>query len=211
MGFLTKPEIEYEIYKGNIKIECPENFPFLPEQQIQEASIDLRLSDEYKIMNTNKHSIDTKEIIESTNRKQLIDDLFGKTLKLGSEGYRLKPNATIFSTIHEKVTIPIHLVGFIYNRSWFARLGINISMSSPYCPPGILWNFPLQITNNSDREIIIYPYTSLAQILFSDVSGTPISYKGIFLNSESPDSKIGGNEISEELNAQHLTIQDNNE
>ncbi len=101
----------------------------------------------------------------------------------------------IFSTIYEKITLPDYLVGIIISRSWFARLGISIIMSAPYCPPGIKWNFPLQIKNCSEREIRIYPFTYLGQILFSATHGTPVGYKGLYDNSISPIIRTGGNEI----------------
>ncbi len=75
MSFLTKPQILYEIEKKNILIETDNAGRPFEKKQVQEASIDLRLSNKYFVFKGKDHTIDTRKIVES-------DDTDGEVEKL---------------------------------------------------------------------------------------------------------------------------------
>ena len=57
----------------------------------------------------------------------------------------------------EKVTIPNGYFGFIETRGNIARAGIQTHNTDGHIAPGFSGNITLEIKNNSNRTIIIYP------------------------------------------------------
>lgn len=108
------------------------------ESQIQPASIDLRLSDDFIVSGNKKRT-----------RCQLV---FAREFILGST----------IETVH----IPNDLVGVIDGRSTWARRGLMVHITAGYIDPGFSGNITLEIVNLSGKTIHVTSGDRICQIRF---------------------------------------------
>jgi len=87
-------------------------------------------------------------------------------LLISEKGYKLKPGEFLIGSTTEKVTIPNGLFGLIETKGNIARAGIQIHNTDGHIAPGFSDNITLEIKNNSNHSIIIYPNIAFAQIYF---------------------------------------------
>ncbi len=81
-------------------------------------------------------------------------------------GYELKPGDFLIGSTAEKVTIPNGYFGFIETKGNIARAGIQTHNTDGHVDPGFSGNITLEIKNNSNHSIIIYPELAFVQIYF---------------------------------------------
>ena len=117
---LTRNKIIEEIKKGNIKIK-----PFSKEL-VGAASIDLTLSNEFRIFNNNKDVIlnensDYKKYTRLVKTKKII----------------LKPDEFILGLTKERIKLPENICGWLYGRTRFARFGLSVHVTASFVQPGI--------------------------------------------------------------------------
>lgn len=164
---LTKNEILKEIKKGRIKIQ-----PFLKDQ-VGPASIDLHLSDEFRIFKKWK----TAPIAEDVDFKKFTKLIKVKKYKI------LGPGGFVLGLTKEKITLPENICGLITGRSRFARLGLSIHVTAIFIQPGISNKQVLEIKNVSKIPLILYPGTRICQIVLMKTLGKS-KYKGKFKKQE---------------------------
>lgn len=169
---LCDKEIYAEIIKGELILVGPNTeFPFIKENQIQPASIDLRLGN--KIMRFRKEieNFDTKNILHA-------NDLYDVEQVENGNPIMIEPHQTIFGEIYERICIPNYLSARIRGRNRISRLGISVHCTGDYINPGFIGDMPLQISNHNDFPVILYPYTSICQMVLYRLSDTPlVSYR----------------------------------
>jgi len=202
MAFLTKSELLNRACSMHKNMEKDEKIPnddnkilvVLQDERysfdtddIKQASIDLCISNKaLRYKKNSVYKIDLKEFITSDDKDAFINNLFDEEEIDAEKGLKLMPNETIFTTSRDYIVVPTDLVAFVFARSWVARLGLMVTFSAPYLPPGVQWNFPLQIKNCTENPIIIFPL-KLIQIMFSNVRGYTKGYQGHYQGST--DSK----------------------
>lgn len=130
--------------------------PNLITDQIGPASIDLRLSNIFKIFHTEKQSLlDTKE--------RLPKD-FTKTIKLKkNERFILHPGNFILTSTVEHIKVPDNIVVRVEGKSSLGRMGILVHTAG-FVDPGFEGNLTLQISNQSNLAVAIYPSMYICQI-----------------------------------------------
>lgn len=172
MGILGKDEILVLFEKGILFIESIDpDSPFIPEKQVTEDTIDLRLGISGLVYKENIEKIDS--IYEP-----YLNECFEK-VDIPVTGYELKPGQVLFTSTLEIIGLATSKYsGKVYGRSTFSRYGISIHCTQPKCPPGLSWTFPLQLVNNNSMPIIIYPYCYIAQLQIEKTSSKPIEYEG---------------------------------
>ncbi|MDO4419258.1 MAG: hypothetical protein Q4B92_02745 [Ruminococcus sp.] len=139
---------------------------FKPDVQITDDAVDLRISDKGYIMNKSYKYINTLS--------QKTFDAHFKEVPLGLDGYILKPGEILYIGTLEQISLKGSLIGRVTGRSTYSRLGLSISSSQDkFCG----YNnaiVSLQLRNNSNQSLKIYPYQKLVQILFYRTEGSPI-------------------------------------
>jgi len=146
-----------------------EEFPFLPDEQIQPCSVDLRLSNVFWVP-TRRATIDLRKsrLLELSPRR------YWKRVVLRSgECITLKPGKLLLGRIHEKFTIPVECAGKIEGRSSFARMGLMIHCTGDFINPGYRGHMPLQLVNLGSNAIKIFPYLPICQMKLVRLSGKP--------------------------------------
>jgi deoxycytidine triphosphate deaminase len=177
MGFLTGIEIRRRIESGEIEIySLDPQEPFNMDAQVSEDAIDLRLAPGALVLR------------EQVERLDYLNDEIDRAyelIEIPPQGYDLQPLRPLLTQSLEAVCFPEHLVGLVLTRSSFARLGVMANCMAPKFAAGIRWAFPLQLVNLSHVPVRIYPYSGVAQLMISDMTGVPVGYRGKFQDSYS--------------------------
>ncbi|HJL55664.1 MAG: dCTP deaminase [Candidatus Pacebacteria bacterium] len=130
--------------------------PDLTADQIGPASIDLKLNDVFKVFNTEKQSL-------LDIREKLPKD-FTKTIKLRKkEHFVLHPNNFVIASTVEWIKVPDDMVVRVEGKSSLARMGILVHTAG-FIDPGFEGNITLEISNQSNIAIAIYPNMYICQI-----------------------------------------------
>lgn len=193
MGFLSGIEIRRRISAGEIEIHSLDgDQPFNVDSQVTEDSVDLRLAPVALRLRPGVAQLDY--IHESLDESYEI-------FEIGAQGYELQPNEPVISQTLEAVCFPADLVGLVFTRSTFARLGIITTCLAPKFAAGIHWAFPLQLVNLNRVPVRIYPYAPMVQLMISNVVGEPIGYRGKFQDSFAPTPPRIGERERESLSS----------
>ncbi len=159
---LTKNEILKEIKKGNIKIN-PLNL-----KNIGPASIDLTLSDKFRVFTGSKkivlnEKIDYKKLSKAKKLKELV----------------LEPGDFALGITKEQIKLPDNLCGWLGGRTRFARLGLIVHITASFVQPGINNKQVLEIKNASNNILVLKPGEKFCQLIIEKTEGKA-RYKGKF-------------------------------
>jgi dCTP deaminase len=168
MAVLTRDAIRAEIRARRLVIE-----PFV-EDQVGPASIDLTLGDEIRVIEPGATPIvldDAADYREHTRAVRL------------AEPYLLGPGVTIHGITCERVTLPPDLCGFLEGRSRFARLGLQIHVTSAFVHPGVSNRQVLEIGNLSGHPLELHPGVRICQLVLMRTEGDAV-YAGRFASQE---------------------------
>ena len=160
--FLSDVTIFKFINEGRLEI-----FPSIDVDDIRPTGIRVHLSDEILIPVPNQ-TIDC----EKTN--EIIYD----PVKIGKDGFLLKPNGFILASTIEKIRTSRDILGHLDGRSTIARLGLQIhctsgAIDSNYDDPRAI---VLEMKNIGVFDLIIKPKMPIGMLLFSQLS-EPIMQK----------------------------------
>ncbi len=130
--------------------------PELDADQISPASIDLKLSNEFKVFKINKFSLlDTK--------KPLPDNFMDKILVADNEPFIIHPGSFIIASTIEYMKVPDDLVITVEGKSSLARMGILVHTAG-YVDPGFEGTITLEISNQSNVAVAIYSGMYICQL-----------------------------------------------
>lgn len=126
-----------------------------------------------------KYNIDTLDL--KTDQSGSITE----EIIMSAEGYILKPGDFVLGSTVEKVGIPNGHFGFIETKGNIARAGIQAHNADGHVDPGFVGNITLEIKNNSNHSIIIYPDLKFVQIYFFKLTSKSIRpYQGKYQNQK---------------------------
>jgi dCTP deaminase len=164
MSLLTHSSIVAEIEAGRLQFE-----PTLEPDQIREASVDLHLSNTFRIFEKATQVIDITETADYQDytREVVTDSLI------------ILPHETILGVTREKITMPADLCGWLEGRSRFARLGLLVHISAGLMQPGISNHQVLEITNLSPNPLALKAGVRICQLAFQRCEGQA-TYSGKF-------------------------------
>ena len=144
----------------------------LQENAVQCASVELHLSN---------------SLIKYNKTLDLQDDssVGYNRIAIGDSGYQLDPGEFVLGSTVEKVTIPNGYQGFIETHGNIARAGIQAHNADGHVAPGFSGNITLEIKNNSNQSIVIYPNLTFVQLYIFQMSSEPTKpYSGKYQNQE---------------------------
>lgn len=146
-----------------------EEFPFLPDQQVQPCSIDLRLS--------NVFWIPTKRTTVDLRRPQLLEisprHYWKRVVLKRGECLTIKPKELLLARVYESFTMPAEYAGKIGGRSSFARMGLMVHCSADLINPGFRGHVPMQLVNLSHNPIKVFPYLPICQLHLVKLTSIP--------------------------------------
>ncbi len=161
---LTRKSILNEIKSKNVVIN-----PF-SKKNIGPASIDLTLSNEFRIFEGHKKVT----LNENSDYKKY-------TKKVVKNEISIEPNEYILGITEEKIKLPDNICGELTGRSRFARFGLGIHVTASFISPGINNKQVLEIKNESRYTIILKKGLRICQLVLERTEGRA-KYNGKFKN-----------------------------
>lgn len=148
------------------------------EEQLGPTSIDLHLG----------HTI-VKYTCECIDLKHNVNIYSSFSIPL--EGYTIFPGEFILATTYEKVKIPNGYQGFIETKGSIARAGLQVHNTDGHIDPGSNHVITLEIVNNNNIPIILYPEIAICQIfIFKLTTLCNQVYCGKYLGQTEPTTYI---------------------
>ena len=131
--------------------------PKLTKDQIGPASIDLKLGPIFKSFNVAKHHLlDIKRGLP--NHEFIITTHLKK-----DKPYILHPNSFVLAATLEYVRVPDDIVLRVEGKSTLARMGILVHTAG-FVDPGFEGTLTLEISNQSELPVALYPGMYICQI-----------------------------------------------
>lgn len=150
---LSDGSIRREISNGRLIIE-----PLEP-QQIQPASVDVRLGDEFLVFRNH-----TCEVIDPFDKPA---DLMESVHVAEGEAFILHPGEFVLGTTLEAIGLPDDIVARVEGKSSLGRLGLLIHATAGFVDPG--WTrgqITLELSNVATLPIKLWPGMKIGQLSF---------------------------------------------
>lgn len=157
---------------------------FLPDEQIQPCSIDLRLSDIFWIPKE-----DFKVDLRYVRGLAVFPEEHYTEYKINHNNpIALDPGKLLHARTYEEFTVPPNCAGQIIAKSSIARKGLMIHCVNGFINPGWRGHMPLQLVNLSQNSFEIFPYVFVCQLCLIKLTSIPTRKYGspsnIYMNDE---------------------------
>jgi len=157
---LSDRDIRARLASGELKITGIRD----EAQQIQPASVDLRLSAEFLIYKPAQVAcLDPRQpetLVLATERVAVAE----------GEGFILHPGEFALGSTVERVAIPNDLVARVDGRSSVGRLAVVVHATAGFIDPGFVGEITLELSNIGRIPVRLYPGMRIAQIVFQTMT-----------------------------------------
>lgn len=134
------------------------------DMQIQPASIDLRLGEEFlEFQRTNISCI-------HPNRKDEVSDYVSETIIPEGNEFILHPGDFVLGTTKERVEIPPDLLATVEGRSSLGRLAVVIHATAGVVDPGYCGQITLELSNLGTAPVALTPGMRVSQLVFTELT-----------------------------------------
>ena len=165
---LSDRDIRSRLEDGDLVVEPLED----PDLQIQPASIDVRLGQEFlEFRRTNIPSIHPQETQE-------VGDYVSETVIDEGEEFILHPGDFVLGTTKERVEIPADLVAQVEGRSSLGRLAVVVHATAGFVDPGFRGRITLELSNLGTAPVALSPGMRISQIVFTELTSPAASPYG---------------------------------
>ena len=144
---LSDTTLKKMLQSGELRVE-----PLTPEQ-IQPASIDLRLSDHFLKVNENTNEVirlDSALEYEELNQNEIV----------------IPPHSFLLATTREYIRLPNDLTAFVEGRSSIGRIGLFIQ-NAGWVDPGFEGTITLELYNANRLPIRLQEGRRICQLVFA--------------------------------------------
>jgi len=187
MTVLQDSEIAREIAYGNLTVE-----PVNLDEQLQPASLDIRIGDEVSWYEGTEITMDSRE---NSPEDYLVSE------SLDEDGSVLvEPGDFFLFNTEEYIEIPDYLECEVRGRSSYGRLGLEVHSTAGLVDPSFHGKLVLEVSNNSQHPIRLYRGDRIAQLVFNEMVGSAnVGY------GDKEDSKYQGQEgaVGSRVNQDH--------
>lgn len=147
--------------------------PLITDDQIGEASIDIRLGNNFIITRKgNLSSINPTSDTATSHRYQTKH-----YVNFGNPFY-LHPGELVLAGTLEYFRLPKTVAGSVTSRSSWGRTGLLIATATAI-QPGFTGVVTLELVNHGEVPLVLYPGVSVAQLILADCDGAK-EYNGRF-------------------------------
>ncbi|MCH9814816.1 MAG: dCTP deaminase [Actinomycetia bacterium] len=131
------------------------------EGQIQPASVDVRLGDEFLVFRNH-----TCEVIDPFDKPA---DLMEKVTVTDGDAFILHPGEFVLGTTLEVVGLPDDVVARVEGKSSLGRLGLLIHATAGFVDPLFRGQVTLELSNVATLPIKLYPGMRIGQFSFQRI------------------------------------------
>lgn len=171
--YMEKPDIEERLIIT----------PLLdPEESIDICSIDIRLGNEFIVMR--KQSFPNLDLADQKDLETNIGKYQEEIRKNFHEQFILHPHQLIIGSTFEYIKMPINLMCHVVGKSTWGRMGLIIATATKV-DPGFRGCVTLEIINEGEIPIILYPGLPIGQIVLHRIQGKD-TYDGSYACATGP-------------------------
>ena len=172
MSTLTRAEIEKRLTS-----ELPKKLvvtPILSKKQLGDASIDVRLSNQFIVFRTHRFGL-FQPYRTPPAKLRIMQE---RQVIRFKESFVLHPGMLALGCTFEYICLPSDIECQVEGRSSWARLGLQIATATSV-EPGFKGVLTLELSNLGTIPIELYPGVRIAQLFFHDASpAIPDAYGG---------------------------------
>jgi len=134
------------------------------DQQVQPASVDLRLGSEFlEFQRTNISCI-------HPTREREVSEYIDETVVEAGEEFILHPGDFVLGTTKERVEMPADLVANVEGRSSLGRLAVVVHATAGFVDPGYRGQVTLELSNLGTAPVALTPGMRVSQLVFTELS-----------------------------------------
>ena len=138
--------------------------PLLDENQIGEASLDLRLGSEFLLLRrTDDSGLDPAEQAQS-----LVERMQTRVRVDMGDRLWLHPGQFVLGATLEFLRLPPDLAAYVVGRSSWGRVGL-IPATAIFVQPGFAGCLTLELVNQGESPIALYPGLRIAQLVVHEL------------------------------------------
>lgn len=186
---LSDRDIRQQLELGNLEL-----LPKVEDRQIQPASVDLRLGEDFKRFQLCRGVLDVRD------QDSISEKSYSQKIPEGAP-VQVCPGEFLLSVTREKVKLPPDLVGRVEGRSSVGRIGLAVHVTAGYIDPGFNGQITLELANLNRYPIRLYVGMRIAQIVFERTTtpaARPYGSEGLgskYQNQEIRESRIGTDRV----------------
>jgi dCTP deaminase len=157
---LSDTDILARLQAGDLVIEPLDDV----DQQVQPASVDLRLGAEFlEFQRTNISCI-------HPTREQEVSEYIAETVVADDEEFILHPGDFVLGTTRERIEMPRDLVANVEGRSSLGRLAVVVHATAGFVDPGYRGQVTLELSNLGTAPVALTPGMRVSQLVFTELS-----------------------------------------
>src|SRR3990170_9025844 len=176
MAALAESQIKEYMERGAIKERLIVTPLIDTSESFDAASINVRLGSEFIIMK--KQSFPILDIADKDILPSRIEKYQEKIRINYGEQFVLHPNQLIIGSTLEYISLPKRLMCYVIGKSSWGRMGLIIATATKV-DPGFKGCITLEIINEGEVPIVLYPGIPIAQLVFHEVIGEA-AYEGSY-------------------------------
>ncbi len=157
---LSDRDIHARLARGDLVVDPLDD----PDVQVQPASIDLRLGDEFLVF---RHP----HIPFIDPRGASVADYTEKIVIEKGGAFVLHPGAFVLGSTYERVKIPADLVAKVEGRSSLGRLAVVVHATAGFVDPGFEGHITLELSNLGRVPVALHPGMRVSQIALHQMTG----------------------------------------
>lgn len=127
--------------------------------QIQPGSIDCRLGDDFRI-------IDSYKIIQEFDKPVIYTQVYSDSEVFSDGSVLIAPHQFMLATTEEYFKLPSNLTAFVEGRSSIGRMGLCVQ-NAGWVDPGFEGKITLELYNESPNYIKLTPGQRVCQMVFA--------------------------------------------
>jgi len=157
---LSDTDILARLREGDLMIDPLDDV----DQQVQPASVDLRLGSEFlEFQRTNISCIHPTDEDE-------VGEYIDETVVTEGEEFILHPGDFVLGTTKERVEMPTDLVANVEGRSSLGRLAVVVHATAGFVDPGYRGQVTLELSNLGTAPVALTPGMRVSQLVFTELS-----------------------------------------
>lgn len=135
--------------------------PLLQPSQVGSASVDVRLGTEFlQLRRTSGAGLDPKK-----QPQGVVEEMLDRLVIPLGQGLWLHPRHFVLAATFEYLRLPSDIGAYVVGRSSWGRVGLIVA-TAVMAHPGFTGCLTLELVNEGDSPICLYPGTRIAQLAF---------------------------------------------
>ncbi|AXG06155.1 dCTP deaminase [Haloplanus rubicundus] len=157
---LSDTDILARLREGDLVIDPLDDV----DQQVQPASVDLRLGSEFlEFQRTNISCI-------HPTREEEVGEYISETVVDEGDEFILHPGDFVLGTTKERVEMPADLVANVEGRSSLGRLAVVVHATAGFVDPGYRGQVTLELSNLGTAPVALTPGMRVSQLVFTELT-----------------------------------------